>query len=316
VSKLYLRHGATWRGVGFQGEEGPGGPEDPDDPTEPTPGTVTHGSQLSALNTGPIGLGLTYGQLTPGSGIVTSSHGQVIQNLDIVGSRIRVNHNNVTIRGCRIQGAPTAMPIYPGNGVYGLLIEYCELLMDPVNGGNLDGVFGIYDTPVNQGYNTIRRCNIHHMTDGAKLAGGWVFEENYVHPEVQWPAAHNDGIQSTRSSPSPSPSIIVRRNKFICGDDFGNAGCWFSTVNGNQYDLLIEKNWIQASYNTVGVKLQGNHPDATGAFLGTATIIDNKIVHGWNDGPEGDFAFDAAGTIVRSGNRRVDVNGNDLGSAD
>src|SRR5699024_8485088 len=76
-------------------------------------------------HTGYEAAGYSYSQLTPGS--LTSTHdGQVFEG--IRGSNMRVRHNNVTYRGCLVEGGGTygfdTSPAY-GSTYTGTVVEYC-----------------------------------------------------------------------------------------------------------------------------------------------------------------------------------------------
>lgn len=307
-----------------QGDYGPfQTPPDPGDPTDPPPdppdppvdpGALAHGSLVTTANTGPAGLGIAGSLTSGGAGMETSSHGQEIYAKSFTGP-IKVSHNNVTIRGCKIQAPIGTHVIQPYNGCYGLKVEWCEILQSPTQGGDRNGVSGIYNVPLGRERNSIYRCNIHDTSDGAKLSGGWQIVESHIQFTQIYGSTHNDGIQSQKSTNAHDPSVIVRRCKIIMGPNFGNAAVFVTAEGGDQYNVLIEDNWLQCSNKSHGVAVHGQ--DNIGQWLGNVTIKGNKVVQGWNGGPESNFSLVAVpgGQVPRTGNREVNVSGDDLGPA-
>jgi hypothetical protein len=288
-------------------ESVPEEPPPPDPDPDPT-GPITHGSQVTTANTGFVGLGYDTGDLTTVGGISSSAHGQVIELLKVNGT-IRINHNNVTVRACWINGPLGSHCIsFANTGIYGTIIEFCRIHQSLTQGGDSNGVSGIYHTPAGRAPQVVRRCHITHVADGAKLSGGWVFEKNYWAPTIKYGSTHNDGVQSQKSSGAFDPSVIVRDNKFIGGADFGNALVFFTGESGDQFNADIARNLFQAGPNTVGVAIHGqDNPGGIGAWKGIITCRDNWFVQGYNGGPEGYFSLNTVPNdrVVRTGNRRV-----------
>lgn len=169
--------------------------------------------------------------------IVTSSNGQVIQNLNITG-HIQVNHSNVTIRNVRITFPNginhAAISIEPG--AVSTVIEDCELDGTGNTAAGAAVIFGSY---------TIRRCNIHHYGEGLTAEGNVLIEDNYLHDFLDFVAggAHQDGIQNEFSS-----NVTMRHNTCLMNVNGANS-CF---VNGNHGGVnnIIEKNLVRshASY--------------------------------------------------------------------
>lgn len=283
-------------------------PPPPDPDPDPPTGDITHGSQVTTANTGFVGLGYDSGDLTASGSITTSADGQVIQLRSITGT-IRINHNNVTVRACEINAPIGSHCIsFASTGIYGTKIEFCRIHQSLSQGGNSNGVSGIYHTPANRTPQLVYRCHITHVSDGAKLSGGWHYRQNYWSPVTQYGSTHNDGVQSQKSSIAFSPSVIVSDNKFIGGSNFGNALIFFTAESGDQFDSLCERNLLQAGPATVGVAVHGqDNPGGIGAWKGVLTFRDNWFVQGYNGGPEGYFSLNTVPNdrVVRIGNRRV-----------
>ncbi|HUF97851.1 MAG TPA: right-handed parallel beta-helix repeat-containing protein [Ilumatobacter sp.] len=111
-----------------------GVPEPPADPSD-----IVHGRQLTAANTGLRAAGFVYdvatdtfkhpvdGALRRSGTIRTSRDGQVIANVDVEGAII-VEHDNVTIRNCRVRYDGTVYGIDArSTSPVGTLIEYCDI---------------------------------------------------------------------------------------------------------------------------------------------------------------------------------------------
>jgi hypothetical protein len=297
------------------------------DGCEPPP--ITHGSQINTNNTGWRALGLTLADLTPSGSITTSADDDVFENLDVTGT-IQIKHDGVTIRGCRVSAPGTTHPIkvnyHAGTtrSSAGVTIEFCELHGPLATGSSAQGVNAIRNVDPDDPVNVVRRCDIHHVANIATISGGWVVEENFGHNEKQFEDAHNDGIQCQKAPPRTTGlPFAVNRNKLVLGAVdgsvySGNAAVWVNTISGDVGDNEVKDNLLQCADVTVGVKYQGLHPSAPPGndFVGVSTITGNKFVQGWPPqapGPEAAFSLSDAGTVVRSGNRFVDVGGNDLG---
>lgn len=162
--------------------------------------TVTHGSDITAANTGvPAGV-----VLTPQSGGVTlDTAGAVFQGKDLTGS-IYVSADNVTIRNCKIRSSDY-FAIRHASGK-NLLVENCEI-WSPA--GAYTGIAG--------GNMTVRRNNIHNFENGIVVESSALVEENYIHDLYYGPGAHVDGVEWGSSG----DNTIIRRNHITLGGDTG-----------------------------------------------------------------------------------------------
>lgn len=198
-------------------------------------------------NTGLAGLGLTSGDMDSGT-LTTSSDGQVIEG--IVGGGIRVVHNNVTIRGCRVAATGAGYgvsftPTFDAN-VRGALIEYCDVQYTPVAQANetrhgmilYNGTSQLVTSPPAV---TVRNCNIYGFTSsGGRLGNNVVFEYNWVH-DFQYP----EGPHANSCRPA-GWNIIARRN-FLEEGRSAIASIYFDDkAAGN---ILFEENIL---YGRVG----------------------------------------------------------------
>lgn len=186
----------------------------------------------------------TTGELTPVAGgmdIVTE--GQVIENLNIDGIAqgygMFINANNVTVRNCRIitTPGPGGGGIVIAAGRTGIMIEDCELTYDAP--GTYAAVIGTGEAST-----TIRRCYIHHVSEGPRLGPDCTLIDSYITTLlVDDPDAHADAVQCTGA-----PNVRVSDNTIVAsqeGADFANAagifGCEFADspnlqVTGNLLD--------------------------------------------------------------------------------
>lgn len=168
-------------------------------PAPPWPPTITHGHQIDGTNTGPLGAGLAYADLTPSGPVTTSSDGQIIEGLDVLGA-VRIRHNDVTIRNCRIDGGGSALycvDFASRTPVTGTLVEWCELI-----GAASAGI--VHYSPY-----TLRRCNIHaQLADAIKAGSNCLVEECYLHDPAPAAGAHVDGCQIVTAPDGP---VTIRR---------------------------------------------------------------------------------------------------------
>jgi len=201
------------RSVAYAPAPGGGGPD----------GTViAHGSDLLRGDTGIGAHGLGVVDLTSSGAITTSSNGQVIEELDVESSSvaITIQHNNVTVRRCRVATTGSANVIQVASGVTGTLIEYCDI----------DGMYPTYEGNTgNIGINadglsgTLRRNDFYGVRDGIRLGrGAWDVHENWVNDlhvnGTGTTQGHTDGIRSFDGDTNGS---VIARNRVIEGNTGG-----------------------------------------------------------------------------------------------
>lgn len=247
----------------------------------------------------------------PASGdgdFTVSSNGQVIENLDIYGSVRLLAYSGVTIRNCRIRGtqatgSSVAMVIASNENLRGAVIEDCDLS----GRGNLwlEGMRG--------GNYTIRRCEIHGVTDGISLTsqlgnvnvlGCWIHDCAYDEWDSSTPGMptqgsyymHCDAIQFHRGK-----DYVVRGNyigglragdpttgavwdhhtghkaDIQAGDDYYNSGILLKQEVDSTDANRIERVLIEQNVLQGGVCCI-NHPSGNGNTFATATIRDNQFV--------------------------------------
>jgi hypothetical protein len=155
-------------------------------------------------NTGHTALGWVEGTPGPGqrklvAGSLTSTHhGQVIEG--VVGGVIRVSHNNVTIRGCRVVGGGVygayLNPTFSAP-VTGLRIEYCTIYYGQV-APDLNAKVPMFISPVYTA-NTdpdvvISHCDTYDWSGGIRTDNKVRTEYCYVHDWQHPPGVHSSSI--------------------------------------------------------------------------------------------------------------------------
>jgi hypothetical protein len=167
----------------------------------------------------PVGTSLTNANFTQ-----SSSNGEVIDALNLDGWDMLVQHNNVTIKRCRIKNSGFWC-IRVLSGVTGCIIQDCELDGD---GGGGQGVNCA-------GAATIERCNIHHCADGVNAAGdGMIIRNNYMHDFAPIGAgAHFDGVQTSSSN------MLIDRNNIDVGLSDATATVEITNTFGSPSNITI-----------------------------------------------------------------------------
>lgn len=149
---------------------------------------------------------------------------------------ITVRADNVTIKRTRI----TNTGRYPINvdGGRNLTVEDSEI------DGQSTGSAAICCS----GY-TLRRVNIHHVTEGPRANGSVVIEDSWVHDLVECPGCHEDAIQSTGGT-----GLVLRGNRLEASAKH-NATIMLGEENKPLRDCLVEDNYLdggQVSVNAGG----------------------------------------------------------------
>jgi hypothetical protein len=201
----------------------------------------------------------------------------VIQDLDITDGYIRVDHDNVTVRRCRITPAPQIWGVYC-NTTGRVLIEDCEF-----SGTGFGG-------PATSGTYWVRRCNIHGAENGIHVMNGLTLldvRDCWFH-DLDWQAPnHGDGIQC-----SPNADNFVFHHNFLDGTGCSSAiqfetgdasnNNWTITYNklfltdddayiplgGGGYTIRLPN--VDASANNLIVNHNRVMPGTFGVLVGTA----------------------------------------------
>lgn len=221
---------------------------------------ITHGSQISAANTGWQRTGITLtrvanNQSGPGwhteSGVFYITGDNVhIDGLDIP-MPVRARGNDIQITRCRIASAQyyliqaSDIPIY----YTGLIVEDCELYgLDQPSPPTI-AVMACEDA-------IYRRCNIHGMgSSGPRLTNNNLMEECYIHSFAHVEPEHEAGT----SANGPDVNITILRCKIMINS--GGASCAigiyldFGTHNG----IYITDNYLAGGAYVVqaGINVPG-----------------------------------------------------------
>lgn len=190
---------------------------------------ITHGEQLNGSNTGIVGAGLTYADLTPAGSIKSQGTGtaqdpEIIEGFDCTGYlRVDDGHNHVTFRNCRAQGGVfLADNRFGGQGVR---FEWCEIY-----GATPDGPSNlVYNTQ--GGDLTLYRCDVWDgAPDGVKNSGGSKLriEESWVHDQYRGPGTHSDSFQMQSGG-----SVEIVRSRLEAPYQTSNAAILLQAKTGN-----------------------------------------------------------------------------------
>jgi hypothetical protein len=207
-----------------------------------------------ADNTGPIGAGLSYNELTISGGMTVTVDGAVIDKLDIAGS-ITVKADNVTIKRCRLTSSSWYVIKPLGKNC---TIEYCEL-----KGGTTAGVGG------GQGY-TLRYCNVYGAHDGLKVPSNTVIEYSYIHDQWKEAGSHNDALQNSGGGSHQ----VIRFNTILGPYRQTNAALQFATNFGPIDDVLLEGNILSGGNWMIRMGDKGNGHGCPTNIRFTNNIVD------------------------------------------
>lgn len=182
-----------------------------------------------------VGVLSPYSELTPHSGdFDTVQDGQIVEDMDIAG-RLRVQHDNVLVRNCRIRYTTNyGLDLRWGNT--GTVVEDCEfdgvlLPTDESRGASYDAGAGF----------VLRRCSLHTAPDGFGTYGNSLIEDCYVIVSEFTP----DGDHRTAFSARGSNNTF-RRNVLICsvqGGGCSSAVSAYGTPNPVT-NLTMEENFF------------------------------------------------------------------------
>lgn len=200
--------------------------------------------------------------LTPFSGnFDTTSNGQVIQDMDIVGA-IVVNHNDVIIRRCRASTGIEVSALFVAGNAHGtLLVEDTEL--DCQNAAGRDGIH--YDTNATPPALTMRRIRVRRCENGFSVDGSnFDLQDSLIH-ELNPAGAdpHTDGLQCSAGI----SNVTIKHNTFdLVGPESGpnNSCIQFNIQTLDNTNWLIENNLLLLNASTGGACLRLPTGDATG----------------------------------------------------
>jgi hypothetical protein len=148
-------------------------------------GTITHGKDVDATNTGVLPdheslLTTRTSSITVTESWITSANGgsRVLENcLFSRGPTLEVDVDNFTVRNCRFLGTSHAVVGWnstAGRTYRNVAFEYCEFDGEHANHGG--------DSPLGTGGITLKRVHIHRWPRGMWIGDGYVHvEESYMH---------------------------------------------------------------------------------------------------------------------------------------
>jgi hypothetical protein len=156
----------------------------------------------------------------------------------LISGPVVIEADNVRIRRSLIRtSARYAIRVMPGFG--GLVVEDTEI----------DGL-GQSGPAVASGGYTLRRVDIHDVTEGPRVGTGSVIESSYIHDLVRCSGCHIDALQSTGGS-----NIVIRGNNLqaynAATDDPMNAAYQFGEEFAPLRNVLVEGNLLNGGNYTV-----------------------------------------------------------------
>jgi hypothetical protein len=138
---------------------------------------------------------------------------------------------------------------------------------------------------------TVRRADIHNVTDGPHPGDNSIIEDSYVHDLFGCGICHNDAIQTAGAS-----NAVLRHNTFINEASGKNSAVRIATEQGPVRNFLVENNLLAGGNYAIQVRSQGF------GFPSGVVVTGNRIVPDWRYGP-----FDVVGgNITAKGNFRDD----------
>lgn len=215
-------------------------------------------------NTGYTAAGYAYEDLTDLGGSISSTYdGQVFEGLR--GSRIQIQHDNVTVRGCLIVGGGTyGFNFNPsfGSSYTGTLVEYCTFFNDPaVDKAAI--LVGNRGAPVDA---TFRYCDVTGWSSGVLSQGATNVEYCYFHD------FYNSSVEGAHVSSINAIGDTIRFHRNYAIEGGSNLASIYFDVRAC-HNIEITDNVLSArqcvSGNLPSYLLQGK----TGAYDDTATGI-------------------------------------------
>jgi hypothetical protein len=229
-------------------------------------------------------------------GVHTTSDNQVVSGLLLLGpdAFIEINHNNVTVRDCTIQGAGIfGMVCVPPNTLAPPLVEFVTIVGGAATSAGLD----LEATGVE-----VRFCNISHCENGIGLGGpNHFYHDNYIwglmRTDVPIDVPHFDGIQ-TAGAPIGTNFRIIN-NTIISRD----TSCCIIRLNTATDTVTISNNLFGADPTLPSIPkpiAYGVLCNAATTPTGTAIVTNNHFL----DAARHIFPleFDGIATVTCTGN--------------
>lgn len=218
-------------------------------PADQRPGsTSTTAERPSATTTGvPPGV-----DLEPSRRVTVTEDGQVVDGLHVTGS-IVVDADDVTIRRSLVEHTGDGYAITLEDGRRNLMVEDSEI--DGSGSSSRQAAICCSDY-------TLRRVDVHGVTEGPRLGSDVVVEDSYIHDLRTCDDCHVDALQTTGGS-----NIVIRNNSVDStgaeSDAYGNAALMFGEDTGEIREVLVEGNYFNGGNYT----LNGGRDGAQGAEI-------------------------------------------------
>lgn len=253
------------------------------------PSDVTHGSQITMLNTGyaayfdsGLGRNLQSSDLTNVSNAVWASEfvssGGTISKKRFL-SDIIVDISNVKFIGCEFQTwIKNHSPSNSDLPTSGTVIEYCTHKPAGSDVGGSEAIrFNNY---------TIRRSNIRYFSDALKANGGTtLIEECYLRTAMADPNDHNDVIQNVGGSGTVTIrrcNLSIEPEILLTGGSGGPNACFMSAdMNASSVFTGIVEDCLIDPYTTIGLRLYdgGLTSNITYQITGNKFIRRGTVLH-------------------------------------
>lgn len=241
--------------------------------------TITHGTELTKSMVGLAGGGYTTSNLSSSSQSSSQFNGEVIEFKDFYSSSrtvFNINHNNVTIRYCRIRHGNGQNGIEVAGGLTGVVIEYCEFDgMNQILGnyGSTGLLGGTFTARRNYAYDT--RIFTRGFSSNTQVIENWVERLNDDN------GAHNNSMSYQGAG---SGGVAFLRNRAEAGN---SAGISFYASQGSINNCEMKDNLIvgvgkgygmyggyvhQYRGSNSGIKIEGNRFDGNFAWGTNAAV--------------------------------------------
>lgn len=206
--------------------------------------------------------------LTPQSGDWTISTPGVYENKHNTGGSVIINANNVTLRNCRCEvnssASGSSTVIYVNPGKTGVIIEYCE-----VTANGVEGVKGIWPDGANG--TEIRYCDVSGCEDCVfSFANNLYIHDNYFHDQANVGAdPHMDSVQLV------GIGNIVEHNTMVA--TFNQNSIFAIGDNVASNDITVNNNLMRSGPNML---CPFNIGDTANAFTCVYRVTNNVIEEG------------------------------------
>lgn len=213
---------------------------------------------------------------------VIDNEGAVIDSLDISGC-VSVRASNVTIRRSRVR-CTSYFPIVTYDAYKNLLVEDVEI--DGLANGFTNAAVGFSNY-------TLRRANIHNISEGPHPSDNVLIEDNYIHDMVGCDICHVDAIQSDGAN-----NVIIRHNTLINQAWSKNSAVRFATEGSASDNVLIENNLLEGGNYEIQINSQGH------GFPQHVRVFNNRFGRDYRFG-----VWDVEGGNIQAAGNVMDNNG-------